>query len=109
MALVNCAIALERLRPKRTAINWILLRLIGDLVEGITSLIRPTVKSDVQRGRIFNTRVTIRLALLFIAAFRLDGTEDGYLGSGACAACHPQIAASYDRTGMARSLGQASR
>ena len=105
MELVNWAIALERLRQKRTAVNWTLLRLIGDLVEGITSLIRPIVK-NVQHGRIFNTRVKTRLALVFIAAFRLAGAEDGYLESGACAGCHPQVAASYARTGMARSLGQ---
>jgi predicted CXXCH cytochrome family protein len=49
--------------------------------------------------------VNIRLALVFIAAFQLAKAEDGYLDSGACAECHSQIAASYARTGMARSLG----
>src|SRR5262249_14143442 len=98
--------ALERLRQKRTAVNWIPLRLIGDLVEGITSLIRPIVKSDVQHGTIFDTRVRTRLVLVFIVAFRLAGAEDGYLESGAGNGCHPLVAASYVRTGMARSLGQ---
>jgi len=46
--------------------------------------------------------------LVFVAACQLAGAEDGYLESGACAECHSQIAASYARTGMARSLGLVS-
>lgn len=48
----------------------------------------------------------MRLFVFWIAAGLAAG-QSGYVGSEACAGCHADIAASYRKTGMGRSMGRA--